>query len=302
MSRLSQEFLDGIIERRRIYPEEAYLAETVLRGANLLFADLRDADLREADLREADLREADLREANLLFADLRDADLRDADLRHTDLRYADLRDADLRGADLYGARIRGAVLDRDTLTGDQLDDTIYGPPLEEDDPGRDRWFDPDYDRTYGNAIPPFSDFDQDSFDDPDPLGQLRTGTVDPRSMLTHEEQSEIRRQFIERQEELQRGQLERSRREAERSREEVNPCTRHGSYKCYKCNGKEDPITYNEIKKGICADKQCYEFDDLLRSLESNGEIPLSKNPMTSQRLREIQKGDDECGESWELS
>ena len=77
--------------------------------------------------------------------------------------------------------------------------------------------------------------------------------------------------------------------------QEVNPCTRNGRYKCSKCNGQEDPITYNKIENGICADKQCYEYGDLLQSLEFREEVPLSKKPMTIKSLTALQDRDDEC-------
>ena len=116
-----------------------------------------------------------------------------------------------------------------------------------------------------------------------------------RERQEREAERSRRAAFIERQQELQRTEAERSRAAAAETSKEVNPCTRNGRYKCSKCNGQEDPITANEIENGICADKQCYEFGDLLQSLEVRKEVPVSKIPMTIESLIALQDRDDEC-------
>jgi len=88
--------------------EQAVIAKTNLRGADLRSADLRGADLRSADLRGAYLLGADLGSADLRGAYLRGAYLLGADLGSADLRGAYLGGADLGSADLGGANLGGA--------------------------------------------------------------------------------------------------------------------------------------------------------------------------------------------------
>jgi hypothetical protein len=93
--------------------EDAVIAGTNLRHANLMDANLKNADLKDTNLRyanlmDANLKNADLKDTNLRYANLMDANLKNADLKDTNLRYANLMGTNLRYANFRYANLRNA--------------------------------------------------------------------------------------------------------------------------------------------------------------------------------------------------
>jgi Pentapeptide repeats (8 copies) len=108
-----------------------------LQGARLLEAQLQGANLMGAQLQGAVLLGAQLQEARLLGAQLQEANLQGANLMDAQLLVANLVGAQLQAANLTGAQLQGANLTGAQLTVEQLSivRTLYqahlDPPLLE---------------------------------------------------------------------------------------------------------------------------------------------------------------------------
>ena len=102
---MTQEQLDEVLRKHKLWMEDKGGARADLSGA-----DLRGADLRGANLREAVLGDVDLRGAYLRGTYLRAAYLRGADLRGVALHEACLSEAYLRGAKMHKSDADNASL------------------------------------------------------------------------------------------------------------------------------------------------------------------------------------------------